>query len=194
MELKGDLVALYPTSFVIYGIHSMELKAKQECFPFARLHYSFESIQWNWKLSLCGAELSYVGEYESIQWNWKYATKLQVALFTRANPFNGIERSGDITGLVRLGLEPWIHSMELKENIAKIKQDVKDMLKIESIQWNWKEALASRSTGASWTGGIHSMELKAYYAYLGTVNPPSTHESIQWNWKTSTRSRLSTPW
>lgn len=167
---------------------------------------------------------------ESVQWNWKENGRFHGFKFysDNRNPFNGIERRlpydgvpagapGRIRSMELKVVRPpglgifshplGIRSMELKERSTRATPRTAGA-SWESVQWNWKTAVACLASDMNMSTGIRSMELKGNGYLLShledgvyeSVNPfngieslvlvasPRLYhrrnpESVQWNWK-----------
>jgi len=138
IERSGRMGTMWCTSS--RWIHSMELKGI--AYPAPRYMLPVESMNPFNGIESFNIVYAYsVFGHESIQWNWKinWVGDFGLDLLAPGNPFNGIERQCyGFPGLGGLGPQryAWIHSMELKVDIA------------------------TYDLGASMDLGIHSMELK----------------------------------
>ena len=113
MELK-ELDDRRVAHAVNAGIRSMELKGTATASKATtRSPASFESVQWNWKISL---------------------SSFSTTVSSTRNPFNGIERTSLDNQMLEIG-DTGIRSMELKD-FVKLGKLVK--VGVESVQWNWK--------------------------------------------------------
>jgi len=124
------------------------------------LNLPFESVQWNWKLSVdISTNSIWATATESVQWNWKGCQR-------------GISGTRTALGIRSMELKDYVYDGEAKEVTRIRSMELKG--EGRGCPWNW-----------SLNRWIRSMELKASTC-SGDLLGWNREESVQWNWKQPT--------